>query len=209
MLKIQNILEIENHLDGIKAVIFDLDDTLYNEIDYIKSGFSKISKAFPQVKDMRDKLWRAYQSGKKPINQVLADEKLDSDENIARCLAVYRFHKPNIVLDVQIQELLHRIKVQGIKLGIITDGRIEGQRAKIDALELKEIFDEIIITDELGGPEFRKPNEKAFVLMCEKLNVLYTEAVYVGDNVRKDFIAPEKLGMQSIWFVNPKGIYNK
>ena len=90
-------------------------------------------------------------------------------------------------------------------MGIITDGRPEGQYAKIRALGLN--VDELIITDELGGIEFRKPNEMAFRLMKMKMDVPYEKMVYIGDNIKKDFIAPKKLGMRSIWFKNPDGLY--
>ena len=98
-------------------------------------------------------------------------------------------------------------------LGIITDGRPDGQRAKILALGLDSLFDEIIITDELGGTEARKPSDKAFLLMHERLNKIsgeridYSEMCYVGDNTAKDFIAPESLLMRAIWFDNRDGIY--
>ena len=93
----------------------------------------------------------------------------------------------------------------GKKIGIITDGRPEGQRAKLDALEIETEY--IIVTDELGGTEFRKPSTKAFCLMQKVLKIPFSRMVYVGDNPQKDFIAPKKLGMKSIWVRNGDGIY--
>ena len=93
------------------------------------------------------------------------------------------------------------------KLGLITDGRPAGQRAKIKALGIENLFDCIIVTDELGGVEYRKPNGKAFELMSKEFGVPYDEMVYVGDNIKKDFAAPEKLGMGYVFFRNPDGIY--
>ena len=103
--------------------------------------------------------------------------------------------------------MLEEFRNHGLKLGIITDGRPEGQRAKLQVLGLEPMVDEIIVTDEFGGPEFRKPNSKAFQVMREKLDVSYDEMCYVGDNTKKDFIAPEQLGMRSIWFKNSDGLY--
>lgn len=90
---------------------------------------------------------------------------------------------------------------------MITDGRPEDQRAKIQALGIEPLFDEIIITDELGGIEYRKPNTAAFELMHEKFNVPYEKMVYIGDNPNKDFVAPENLGMKAVWFKNEDGLY--
>lgn len=104
--------------------------------------------------------------------------------------------------------MLARLKAQGKKLGIITDGRVEGQKNKIAALGLKKLVDDIIITDALGGIEFRKPNEAAFRLMQEKWQLPFKKMIYIGDNPQKDFIAPEKLRMQSMFFCNLDGLYS-
>ena len=57
MIEIRNILEAADHLEGIDAVIFDMDDTLYSEKDYVRSGYNKIAEAFPEVPDLFEKLW--------------------------------------------------------------------------------------------------------------------------------------------------------
>ncbi len=105
--------------------------------------------------------------------------------------------------------MLNELRRKDIKTGIITDGRPKGQRAKIEALDLNKYIDHIIVTDELGGAQYRKPCEKAFVTMKDELDLAYATMCYVGDNLQKDFIAPEKLGMRSIWFKNKYGLYNK
>ena len=207
MIEIDNILEIEKYLDRIKVAIFDLDDTLYSEKDYVRSGYEAIASEFTSINDMAKKLWDVFENDGKAIDEVLVSEKLFSEQTKARCLKVYRNHKPNISLYPGVRDLLERIKKRGIKLGIITDGRPEGQRAKIEALGIADLFDKIIITDELGGIDFRKPNTEAFVKMYEFFKTPYEQMVYVGDNIKKDFIAPKQLGINSMWFRNSKGIY--
>lgn len=118
-----------------------------------------------------------------------------------------RNHIPEIHLYDGAYELLISLRKRSYRLGIITDGRPEGQRAKIEALGLTDYVDRIIITDELGGPQFRKPNPQAFVMMREYLDVPYERMCYVGDNIKKDFIAPELLGIQSLYYRNPNGLY--
>lgn len=207
MIEINNILEVENHLDGIKAVVFDLDDTLYSEKDYVKSGFNAIEKEFPRITNISEKLWKVFENKGKAIDEVLKVENIYSEENKNKCLNIYRNHKPDIHLYDGVREMLDNLKQQNVKLGIITDGRPEGQRAKIEALNIKGLFEEVIITDELGGIEFRKPNKTAFVKMHELMNIPYDQMLYVGDNIKKDFMAPEELGMKSVWFKNSNGLY--
>lgn len=61
--------------------------------------------------------------------------------------------------------MIQKLKNKGIKVGIITDGRPGGQRKKLKALGLDEMIDDIIVTDELGGIQFRKPNDISFRIM--------------------------------------------
>lgn len=203
---IENVLEVFNHLNGMKAVIFDLDDTLYGEKEYVRSGYDKIAKLFPQIKDSEVKLWKLFVERKDVIDEFLKEEGLYTDQNKERCLHVYRFQRPDIHLYPGVQEMLLQLK-KSFKIGLISDGRPEGQNAKIDALGIRDLFDAIIITDELGGIEFRKPNDIAFRIMADQFDVTFNEMCYVGDNVSKDFIAPEKLNMRSIWFRNIDGLY--
>lgn len=120
---------------------------------------------------------------------------------------LYRSHKPEIHLYEGVLELIKYLKNNGIKVGIITDGRPEGQRNKIAALGLDKLIEDIIITDELGGLQFRKPNDIAFRIMQCRWRIPYEQLIYVGDNPKKDFQAVRQLGMEGIYFENADGIY--
>ena len=207
MIEISDILEVKKYTGGLKAVIFDLDDTLYGEKEYVRSGYKAIAKVIPQVENAAEKLWRLFEEKKPAIDELLKQENIESEEIKQLCLQTYRHQNPDIGLYEGIEEMLKELKDQGLKLGIITDGRPEGQRAKIQALKLEKLVDEIIVTDEFGGSEFRKPNPLAFSTMKNRMNLEYHEMCYVGDNIKKDFISPEKLGMRSIHFKNLDGLY--
>ena len=198
---VKDILDVEKYFSNIDAVIFDLDDTLYSEKQYIRSGYKKIAEYF-NIPDMEEEMWNCFENGGKAIDEVLKAHGLISKKEQA--LYIYRFQEPKISLYSGVGELLIRIKKKK-KIGIITDGRPEGQRAKLKALNIN--VDKVIITDELGGAEYRKPNPKAFEIMQKELNTEFEKMVYIGDNIKKDFIAPQKLGMKYIWFKNPDGLY--
>lgn len=201
MIEIDNILDAEKYIDDLNAVIFDLDDTLYSEKDYVRSGYRKIAEFFYSPK-MADQMWDVFARGGKAIDEVLEANGLSSRKEEA--LQIYRFQEPDIQLYSGVSEMIARIR-QSQKVGIITDGRPEGQWAKLRALGLT--VDEVIVTDELGGMEFRKPNPAAFRLMQQKMCTPFEKMCYIGDNVKKDFIAPEKLGMRAIWLHNKDGLY--
>lgn len=204
MITIDSILEVEKYISNVTAVIFDLDDTLYSEKEYIRSGFSKIAKAYPMINNCEARLWNAFEKKESAIDSVLKEEGLIQEKD--NCIKIYRNQIPNIHLYEGVKEMLQRIG-KAKKMGMITDGRPEGQNAKIDSLGIRELFDEIIITDTLGGAEYRKPNPKAFMLMSEKLKVKTSEMIYVGDNINKDFKAPNELNMEAIWYNNRDGLY--
>ena len=207
MITITDILECEQYLSDVQAVIFDMDDTLYSEKDYVYSGYQAVAAEFPQVANMAQKLWYAFEKRQPAIDVVLAAEGLNTPEHKTIALTAYRTHQPQISLYTGVYDLLRRLK-KSKKLGLITDGRPDGQRAKLRALGIESLFERIIITDELGSTEYRKPNETAFRLMSQVLELPFGSMVYIGDNIKKDFAAPENLGMRTIWFSNPEGLYN-
>ena len=126
-----------------------------------------------------------------------------------KCLEIYRNQKPDIHPYPEAMEILENLIKRSIKVGIITDGRVEGQKNKIKALKLDKIVKDIVITDELGGIQFRKPNDIAFRIMQCRWRLPFEQIAYVGDNITKDFQAPKQLGMQGLYFDNKESLYYK
>jgi len=199
---------------GVQGVVFDLDDTLYSEKEYVRSGLAAISRCVPLEQDDFITLWNSFNQGNKPIDDVLHQKGLYSENVKNELLQNYRSHFPKIHLFNGAKEFLEAWKAASLshKLGLITDGRVEGQNNKIDSLSIRHIFDEIIITDELAGRtgnvmRFRKPNAIAFQIMRERLGINYSRLVYIGDNPNKDFSTPLSLGMHVIRFIPEDGFW--
>ncbi len=198
-------IEQGNEIQQLKGVIFDLDDTLYSESDYVRSGFKAVAELLND-KSSESKLQKYYEEGKPAIDALL--NEINKPELKDKCLEAYRNNIPDIKLYDGIKELLISLRANGVKVGIITDGRPEGQNNKIDSLGLRDLADDIIITDELGGTQFRKPNDVSFRIMSCRWKLPFEQIAYVGDNPRKDFYAPAQLGMKSIYFKNKDGLYS-
>lgn len=194
MIEIDNILDVEKYIDDIDVVIFDLDDTLYSEKEYVRSGF------IAAAPDKADELWQAFLDGKQVFDEVIPERKEEA-------LNIYRNHMPNIHLYPGVKDMIQRIQLRGKMVGIITDGRPGGQWNKMQALGLTDLISNIIVTDEFGGIEFRKPNQKAFEIIQKRLDIPFERMAYIGDNIYKDFIPCKKLGIMSIYFKNVDGIY--
>ena len=146
----------------ILGVIFDLDDTLYSEKQYVRSGYKAVAKLLGD-EALADRLWTYFENGKPAIDELL--NELGCMGRKEECLEAYREQIPEITLYDGVVDLILELKSKGIKVGIITDGRVSGQKRKLQALGLDKLIDDIIITDELGGTQFRKPCDIAFRIM--------------------------------------------
>ena len=195
----------------IKAIIFDMDDTLYPEEQYVKSGFKSVD-AFLQsigINNFYEKALTLFEVGSRGniFNKALEDLNIDYDDDfIIKLLDIYRKHSPEIQLYEDAQAILKDL-INKYPLGLITDGYKEVQRNKVEALNLNNYFDKIVITDELGRENW-KPSTLPYELMREQLKVEHTEMVYIGDNVSKDFLAANKLGWITIHIKRLNGQYN-
>lgn len=201
----------------IKVIIFDLDDTLISEKSFAFSAFREISIELSKVMGksvnvIYEELVSLYNESPSHIfNRILENNNICFEKNFVNDLIyIYRNHKPNIKLRDEVKELLINLKNAGFHLGLITDGFKSTQRNKVISLELDKYIEKIVITDELGdNREFWKPSEKPYTVIKDYFNVEYNEMIYIGDNIKKDFIAPIKLGMHYALYLNEDSHYQK
>lgn len=177
-----------------KVVVFDLDDTLYKEIDYLKSAYKEIASIISKntlkaiiLEDIYNDLLYYYSEKKDVFKEIIDTYK---PLNIVKedLINIYRNHNPNITLSSENENVLKYLKKEGCRLCLITDGRSIQQRNKIKALEIEKYFEYILISEEFGS---EKPNPSNFTYF-EKL---FGERsfFYIADNTSKDFITPKKL----------------
>jgi len=182
-------------VNELTVVAFDLDDTLYNEIDFLKSAYKEIAMTLAPSswKTTYALMFSLHRSGK-DVFQCMADKFMREKSDL---IDRYRRHYPEITPFQGVIELFESIKSKGGKLCVITDGRSSTQHSKIKALEIQHFLDKIVISEELGT---EKPNENNFRIIenvFEGHNYLY-----IADNYRKDFIGPNKLGWQTIGLID-------
>lgn len=174
-----------------KYFIFDLDDTLMYEIDFLKSAFKEIAKILEQENwsSLFDEMLNLYKSN---VNVFELLEKKYHHYTKEDLLDIYRNHFPEINISNEVEEVLIFLKQKQYKIGLLTDGRSITQRNKIKALKLEKYLDKIIISEEFGSSKPNENNFKAFI--SEGIG----EYFYIGDNVDKDFIVPNQLGWKSV-----------
>jgi putative hydrolase of the HAD superfamily len=198
----------------IKCVTFDMDDTLYDEIDYYKSGFTAVAGRVGSDFGLKsrivfDCLWQIFNAGNHKTTFDAAAEKLGitfDAEYIKKLVNVLRNHTPDITLPLQSREVLAELKGR-YKLGLITDGYLPAQELKAKALGLEEFFDCIVYTEKLGR-ECWKPSPVGFEKLLAELGAVANQCVYIGDNLKKDFIAPNKMGFNTVRIIRKNRIHN-
>ncbi|MGW5979654.1 HAD family hydrolase [Bacillus mycoides] len=198
----------------IKAVIFDLDDTLISERRYIESGYKHISKLLSEKlqkdeQELYQSLIDLFSENTNNVFNRLFDKLgvIYNQDDILELVEGYRNHVPTIDFFEDVLPCLKNLKASGISIGIITDGYANAQQRKIEALKSNHYFDEIIITDKLGR-EYWKPHPRAFKTMKEKLNIEFNEMIYVGDNPEKDFYISSIYPIQTVR-VYRDGVYKE
>lgn len=188
----------------MKAILFDLDDTLYPEITFVQSGFRAVSRHLAETESLEEKdLYRRMmrvleRNGRGEVfDTVLREEGLLRPGLVPKLVHLYRAHRPSINLFQDVEPGLNRLREMGVRTGVVTDGLASVQRSKVAALGLEPLVDTLVCTDEVGRDR-GKPSVRPFLIALDTLRSAPAQAAYVGDDPSKDFQGPRKLGMVTI-----------
>ena len=203
----------------VSCVVFDMDDTLYEEIDYCKSGFRAVAGAIANgvdcaetepCEDVYNALWSQFMAGNRTstFNAALEQFGIAYDEElIARLIKIYREHYPSITLPADSETVLKSLQTK-YRLALLTDGYMPAQRLKVQALDIDKYFECIVYTEELGR-QYWKPSAAGFEKIQKAFDVEGENCVYVADNPAKDFVAPNKLGFKTIQVNRPGRVHHE
>ncbi|MGB3774256.1 MAG: HAD family hydrolase [Leeuwenhoekiella sp.] len=183
------------NINAQTVIVFDLDDTLYKEINYLRSAYKEIAKYIDESKwqSLFSEMFALYREGKNVFDHLLTYYNVNKED----LLHMYRNHIPEIFLEKQTVALLDQIAASGAKLTVLTDGRSTTQRAKIKKLGLEKWMNVFFISEEIGS---EKPNEKNFKAVENHFNL--QNYFYIADNLKKDFVTPNKLGWVTIALID-------
>lgn len=187
-----------------RAVVFDLDDTLYAERSFAFSGFAAADRFLYNNYGVHlyDRFVEAYRAGTRSdlFRQCLSTHFPNLSEVLVRQVAhIFWAHEPHIILHDDACIALSLLATGGLKTGIVTTGNGAIQRRKIERLRLKEYVNAVIHDDDLFGPHIPgQPGEDAFMLIALNLDVESHELLFVGDNPLTDFAVPRRLGIPTV-----------
>lgn len=198
---------------ALKAVVFDMDDTLYEEKQYVESGFRAVDNWVLEeyrISGFYEAASRLFHSGEKRqiFNKALEQLHIPyNDRLIEEMVDLYRSHKPDIRLSEDARWTLDHLS-ETARIGLISDGYLAAQEQKVSALNLQERFDSIVLTDRLGRHCW-KPSPVPYEHASTELRIPHHQCVYIGDNVNKDFIAANRLGWTTVHINRKTGIYSE
>lgn len=198
-------------MNNIECVIFDLDDTLYNEIEYVKQAFMNVAIYLSKKCSVSsDKLYERMiellnKNGRGRIfNDII--EEFDINVSPKILVEIYRATMPKLELYEDARVCIEKLQGNNIKLGLITDGCSLVQHNKIRGLGLETIIDCIVVTDDYENAA--KPSKIPYEMVMEKLDISKpSKCLYVGDNPRKDFIGARKVGMRTVRIKREQGMF--
>ncbi len=187
----------------IQAWVFDMDDTLYPERSFVFNGYRCVAEQI--MKDynieVEQELQELFLSGARGdlFTAVFRRRGINVDEDyVKRLVKLYRFNSGILKPYVDVIPLLSKLKAYGKSIGLVSDGWQAVQREKFNKLSLQSYFDAVVFTDALGGSKAWKPSEAGYKVCLSLLGVDPKQALYIGDNDRKDFIGAKNLGMKTL-----------
>ncbi len=202
-------------LSDFSVVAFDLDDTLYLERDYVRSGFQAVGRHLASHLGESPDLgaafarccWQLFLAGVRGRIFDAAWSQLDvpGPLPLQQLVDCYRTHTPQIQLLPDSDALLTQLHKQ-CRIWVITDGHLASQQAKLQSLALKARGVRVVCTDRWGR-EFWKPHPRSFQFVQETSGVLAHRCVYLGDNPHKDFATPREIGWATIRVRRVEGLH--
>lgn len=200
----------------IKAVVFDLDDTIYDYEychekamekfkDYCVNKFSITGEEFENSFNLAKKIVKnRLRNTAASHNRLLYVQnflEIIGEKPTVHALDLYNQYW-NAMLEIMqpyeyVIPLFRKLAGENLKIGILTDLTAHIQYRKIQYLGIDEYIDTIVTSEEAGE---EKPNNKMFDLVIEKFKLSPEEIIMIGDSYKKDILGAEAAGMHSIHF---------
>ena len=191
----------------IHAVIFDLDNTLLNRKLAFEDFSNRLVDKFivaltpSERNEILQYIIEADKDGyrsKKELYQDLLDHLKWKQETTLKELLDYwfsEFYKCSVLMNGA-TDVIQSLRSQGLKLGLITNGSVHSQNSKIDYVGIRDLFDVIVISDEI---QVKKPDKRIFEITLDRLGVNPESSFYIGDHPHNDIKGASEAGLRTIW----------
>lgn len=190
-------------LPDLRGLAFDLDDTLYPYRRFVWSGFREVARAVQWSHGLdASATFRSLAlasrgaSRGRELQTVLRPFGV-TDLEIRRLVVLLRRHEPTLRLPHATRRLLARLRGAGWKLAVVTNGDVDIQRRKVDALGLARYVDAVVYAQDVGQ-RTGKPDPEAFDEAVRQLSVPAGAVVVVGDDEAADIGGARAAGLLAI-----------
>jgi putative hydrolase of the HAD superfamily len=193
---------MKNIFQNKKGVVFDLDNTLYDETEYFTLVINEfcLKHNFLFNRDLIDLYKRIRPYSKDLFKDLLYGMDVYSDEFKEDLFYIYTsIDQGTICIDDIALNFILKLKQQNVKVALLTNGLLKAQKNKVRLLKVDGYFDQIVYAREFGR-DFEKPNPKAFEIVTERLKEEFTSLVFIGDNPETDFTVPHEKGAATLRF---------
>jgi putative hydrolase of the HAD superfamily len=201
----------------IKAVLFDLDETLILRSGairaFIKDQYRRFAPQLGGIDEARYtgrfiEMEKNGVIGKDVVYPAFVEELGITGVTSDALLEDYRARYADFASPspgaVETVKALHEA---GVKTGILTNGNTRVQNSKIDSIGLRACLDVVVISEAVG---LKKPDRAIFALALTDLGVDAQSTLFVGDNPEVDIVGAAAAGLQTAWFRNgaiwPEGL---
>ena len=200
----------------IKAVIFDIDNTLYSYDEAHEPAIAAVQQyALEHLGMDNETLMTQIKLAAAQVKDTLGADCAALHDRTLRFQVMLERNRLPLTHAAPMGELywdtllehaeptpgslacLKRLKEQGYVLGIGTDMTIEYQLKKLNVLQMLPLIDFIVSSEEAN---VEKPHSKVFSVCAEKAGVSPQECLFIGDSLKKDVLGPRSMGMHSLWY---------
>lgn len=185
-----------------RAVLFDLDDTLYPYRRFVLSGFAAIARHLAACHGVEAArvfrvLVKAMRRGRRRRElQACLDELSLPHVAVDDLVTRLRTHRPSLRLPRPARDALDGLRPTW-RLAVVTNGDPAVQARKIEALGLQSMVDDVIYATE-HGTRLGKPDVTPFEVALSRLRVARTRAVFVGDDEACDIVGAAQAGLRTM-----------
>jgi putative hydrolase of the HAD superfamily len=192
----------------VNAIVVDLDDTLYPQSQYLACAVRATSERARElgVEGFEPAFLNALEEGSDKGGRIDAallslgtapDRVKELVPDLVEAFTGCTPAPGELTFYPGAREALVRARDLGHVI-LVTDGAPRIQRAKMASLDVLDLVDTVVITDEFGGREFRKPDTRALATTLSELELEPGDCVFVGDRPGKDVEVARRLGLASV-----------
>jgi putative hydrolase of the HAD superfamily len=187
----------------VEAVFFDVDYTLYDMGQYVRGALLTVAQDVARAcsgncETLFASLWWRWREVGSEYGHLFDDwlhsHGLFAESRLRACVDVYHAHQPTLSLYPGADELLIDLRSR-YRVGVITDGNLQMQRSKVDALDLEGKVDLIVYSAALS---LSKPDAGIFRHSLRLAGVAPERSVYVGDHPTRDIAGARRAGMLGV-----------